>query len=298
MKKACINILSSRKSCLPLCLKSLYDFWNHKFDYPVYVHYFDDVYDDISYREHIWDNISRNIHFKPIPYKTPDFLSEDQLFYNRSDIQYARGFGIGRKGYLHMCHFFNNLFEYPNTEFHKYDYMLSIDDESLFLKEVPYDFFDVIATEESSAGVIKLTDPKIKRLHQGVLDTRVGMVDFVVNYISENNLSPKCEFIENLLSDEANREEYFHKNLFVGDSWVFETSLFQTDEWKQWNKAVNESGGIYKYRWGDCELNVLFLMIHYGDLPYDFKTVDEGYHDQGGLRHIQDLAPSIKDVHV
>lgn len=297
MKNACINILSSRNRCLPHCLKSLYDHWNHKFDYPVYVHYFDDVYDDPSYRELIWRNISKNIHFKPIPYKTPDFLNEDQLFYNRRDIQYARGFGVGRKGYLHMCHFFNNLFEYPNTEFHKYDYMLSIDDESLFLKEVPYDFFDVISAAKSSAGVIKLTDPKTKRLHQGVLDTRVGMVDFVVNYINENNLSPKCEFIENLLSNEENREEYFHRNLFVGDSWVFETSLFRTDEWKKWNKAVNESGGIYKYRWGDCELNVLFLMIHYGELPYDFKTVDDGYHDQGGLRHIQDLAPSIRDIH-
>ena len=128
MKNACINILSSRKRCLPHCLKSLYDNWNHKFDYPVYVHYFDDIYDDSNYRDLIWRNVSKNIHFRSIPYKTPDFLNEEELFYNRRDIQYVRaGFGVGRKGYLHMCHFFNNLFEYPNTEFHKYDYMLSID---------------------------------------------------------------------------------------------------------------------------------------------------------------------------
>ena len=43
---ACINILSSRNKCLPLCVKSLWDMWNKKYNYPVYVHYFDDIYDD------------------------------------------------------------------------------------------------------------------------------------------------------------------------------------------------------------------------------------------------------------
>ena len=43
-------------------------------------------------------------------------------------------------------------------------------------------------------------------------------------------------------------------------------------------------------------LNSLFFQIHHGYVVYDFKTVDEGYHDQGGLRHIQPLAPSVKDL--
>ena len=81
----------------------------------------------------------------------------------------------------------------------------------------------------------------------------------------------------------------------MADSWVFKTAVFKTPEWKTWSSAVNDSGGIFKYRWGDCELNVLFFLIYYGELPYDFKTVDEGYHDQGGLRYVQDYAPSVKD---
>ena len=79
------------------------------------------------------------------------------------------------------------------------------------------------------------------------------------------------------------------------DSYVFKTELFKTEEWKQWNKELNDSGGIYKYRWGDNELNYLFFLIYHESPVYDFKTVDEGYHDQGALRHIQDYAPGVKD---
>ena len=46
----------------------------------------------------------------------------------------------------------------------------------------------------------------------------------------------------------------------------------------------------------DLNLNSLFFLIHYGYTVHDFKTVDEGYHDQGGLRYIQEYAPSVKDT--
>ena len=72
--------------------------------------------------------------------------------------------------------------------------------------------------------------------------------------------------------------------------------MFLTEEWKQWIAAVNKYGGIYKYRWGDNDINSLFYLIHVGDFIYDLKTVDDGYHDQGALRHLQDYAPGVKDL--
>ncbi len=292
---ACINILSSRTKCLPLCIKSLWDHWNYKYNYPVFVHYFDDIYDNKNLRQEIIDFTKSDVRFISVPYETPNHISEEELFYNRRDLWYVNSgqFSKKRKGYLHMCHFYNNLYGYPNTKFHEYDYILSVDDESLFLKEVPYDFFDVISQKDIIAGAIKLTDPKTKRLHQGWFDTRTGMLDFVKYYIKKYNIESKSDFIVNLSGE---NEEYFHKNLIVADSWVFKTQMFQTKEWKQWTSEVNANGGIYKGRWGDTDMNVLFMLIHYGYLPYNFKTVDEGYHDQGGLRYIQDYAPSIKDV--
>ena len=291
----CINILSSRAKCLPLCIKSLWDNWNYRYNYPVYVHYFDDIYDDKSFQNEIIKFTNSDVRFISVPYKTPPHIAEKELFYNRKNLWYvARSFGPNRKGYLHMCHFYNNLYGYPQTEFEKYDYILSVDDESVFLKEVPYDFFEVIASRPELAGAIKLTYPSLKPPHQGVYDCRSGMVDFVKEYVQKYAIDIKSEFIKNLFT-EADPETYFHKNLIVADSWIFRTETFRTPEWKQWTEALNQNGGIYKYRWGDTEMNVLFFLIHHGSLPYDFKTVDDGYHNQGGLRYIQDYAPSVKN---
>lgn len=291
----CINILSSRKRCLPLCLKSLWDNWNYRYDYPVYVHYFDDIYDSAEYRRLIKEEISQNIHFKQVPYQTPSHIKEEELFYNRRNLWYvAARFPIQRKGYLHMCHFYNNLYGYPNTEFEKYDYMLSIDDESLFLKEVPYDFFEVLAEQDKMAGAIKVTRAKDKPPKQGNFDCRVGLWDFLKYYMSKYDVTPKSQFILDLLSD-PEADKSFH-NFTYADSYVFKVELFRTPEWQQWNAELNASGGVYKYRWGDHILNSLFFLIHYGYTVHDFKTVDEGYHDQGGLRHIQEYAPSVKDT--
>ena len=292
---ACVNLLSSRHRCLPSCLKSLWNNWNYRYDYPVYVHYFDDIYDSEEYREYIWEIVSKNIHFKSIPYKTPSFLKEEELFYNRKDIQYVReSFPIQRKGYLHMSNYFNNLYGYSNTEFEKYDYILSVDDESLFLKEVPYDFFEVLSKKDDMAGAIKVTHSHIKPPRQGNFDCRVNLWNFLKEYMNKYNIEPKSKFIKDLLTD-PEADINFH-NFTYADSYVFKTALFKTPEWVQWNKEVNDSGGVYKYRWGDHILNNLFFLIHYGKSVYDFKTVDEGYHDQGGLRHLQNYAPGVKDL--
>ena len=290
----CVNILSSRTKCLPLCLKSLWDCWNNRYNYPVYVHYFDDIYDDENLRESIRSTSNCAITVICVPYKTPEFLKEEELFYNRRELWYVNAsFPIGRKGYLHMSNFYNNLYGYPNTKFENHDYMLSVDDESQFTKEVPYDFFDVIANREELAGAIKVTHAKDKRPHQGNFDCRTGMWQHIKNYIINNNIEPKSEFIQNLMTD-PNAEVNFHEKSSA-DSYVFKTELFRTDEWKLWNKELNASGGVYKGRWGDDELNYLFFLIHHDYVVYDFKTVDEGYHNQGALRNLQSYAPGVKD---
>ena len=101
--KACINILSSRERCIKPCVKSLWDHWNHKYDYPVYVYYFDDIYDSEDFRQEVRNETSQNVHFLSIPYETPKHVPDSELFYNRNDLWYSRTqFPITRKGYLHM----------------------------------------------------------------------------------------------------------------------------------------------------------------------------------------------------
>jgi hypothetical protein len=298
MKKACINILSSRNKCLPLCVKSLWDMWNYKYNYPVYVHYFDDIYDNIGLREEIKNYTNTDIRFISIPYATPSHIKEEELYYNRTYLAYIKKgmFGIQRKGYLHMINFYNNSYKYQNTELHKYDYYLQIDDESQFTKEVPYNFFDILEDENKLAGAMKVTHAKDKPPHQNNRDTRNGMWEHCKNYIEKYNISPKSQFMQDLLVD-PNADNNFHQISFA-DSYVFKTELFRTKEWKQWNKELNDSGGFYKYRWGDHELNYLFFLIHHDYVVHDFRTVDEGYHNQGGYRQIQNWAPGIKNINL
>ena len=109
---ACIVIISSRKKCIKDCLLSLWEKYNHEHDYPVYVHYFDDIYDDQDFRNDITNSCEQNVIFKSVPYNTPSFLKEEELYYNRKDLWYVKNsFSINRKGYLHMCHFTSNMLD-------------------------------------------------------------------------------------------------------------------------------------------------------------------------------------------
>ena len=290
---ACIWIISSRTKCLRKCLESLYIHYNNKHNYPVYIYYFDDIYDSTQYQSKIHRKVSKNIHFRSIPYKTPSHIEEKELFYNRKDLWYARRkFSIKRKGYLHMCHFNSNFYGYPNTEFHNYDYAMCIDDESLFLKEIPFDFFNIIANRPEDMGALKVYDQRIKKPHQGNFDTRVGLWKLIRRYLAKNNIEPKSKFLKDLLKD-PDSDRNFH--LYpIADTYVLKLKMCNTPGWKNWINAVNKFGGIYKYRWGDNDINSLGHLINYEHPIYDFKSVDEGYLNQGGLRKIQNMAPSVK----
>jgi len=293
---ACIHIISSRDKCLEHCLKSLYDYYNYKYDYPVYVYYFDDIYDSPEYHKRIHGNISNNIHFISIPYKTPEHIPESKLYYNRKNLWYVKNnFSINRKGYLHMCNFWSNFYSYPNTEYEKYDYAMSFDDESGYIKEMPYDPFEIMANRSEDIGALiagqRLRDGKP---HQGHLDTRINLWQFTKEFLIKNNIKPKSKLLQDLLNDD-NDEWNFHY-LPWADSYVIKLKIFKTDLWRKWIAAVNQSGGIYKYRWGDNEIISLFYLI-YDDRPiYNLRTVEEGYHNQGLFRKLQDIAPNIKNV--
>lgn len=291
---ACIVIISSRQKCIKDCLLSLWEKYNHKHNYPVYVHYFDDIYDDEEFRNEIAESCEQNVTFQSVPYKTPSFIEEKDLFYNRKDLWYVRAsFPISRKGYLHMCHFTSNMYGYENTSIHEHDYVMTLDDESMFIKDMPYDPFRVMSERPEIIGALKVTDQNIKIPHQGNYDTRVKLWKFIQGYIKHYDIEPKSKFIRDLLQDpDSDKNFHFYK---IFDSYVIKNSMFESKEWKQWIGAINKFGGIYKYRWGDNDVYALFYLVHLGDEVYDLKTVDDGYHAQGALRHRQDYAPGVKD---
>ena len=113
-------------------MKSIWDNYNSEHNYPVYVHYFDDIYDDPELRKNLTKDTQQITHWRPVPYETPDHIRPKELFYNRKDLWYVRNsFPITRKGYLHMCHFTSNMYGYENTNLEKYEYLMTHDERVL-----------------------------------------------------------------------------------------------------------------------------------------------------------------------
>ena len=292
---ASIHIISSRVKCIKHCLESLWSNYNKNHNYPVYIYYFDDIYDSLNIQEEIVGQTGQHVVFISIPYKTPEFISENELFYNRKEIKYVNSnFSIDRKGYLHMCNFTSNIYGYQNTELEKYDYIMTHDDESGYAKMMDYDPFEIIAESGSLFGAYsfsqRLNDGKP---HQGHLDTRIGLYKFTKSFLENHRIIPKSKSLVDIMKS-ANPEENIHY-LDWADSYVINTKIFRSKSWMLWINAVNKSGGIYKYRWGDNEIYSLYAHIYIGTI-YDLKTVDNGYHDQGMFRGLCDIAPNIADV--
>ena len=295
MLNACIVILSSRKRCLFKSLKTLWKFYNYKYNYPVFIYYFDNIYDSWFYQRRVHKNISENIFFKKVDYLTPKFLNDEELFYNRKDLWYVKkSFPKKRKGYLHMCNFTVNMYNYKNSDLKSFDYIMTHDDDAGYVKEVPNDPFLLISESKNLMGAYSVGKRlKNGRPHQGHLDTRVGLWEFTKNFIKDNKITPKSIQLKNLLND-SDAENNFHYIDWC-DSYIINTKIFELDLWKKWLAAINSNGGIYKYRWGDNELYSIFCHMIQEEILCS-NTVKDGYHNQGLFRHIQDIAPGVKNL--
>lgn len=269
---ACISLLSSRTKCLPLCLESIHKFYNYRYNYPIYVHYFDDIYDDFKVD-------TPNVEFIQVPYETPKHIPESEMFYNRDNAYARKFFPKSRKGYLHMCNFIVNMYGYPNTKIHEHDYVIVFDDESGFTRECPYD----LLPSDSHDMAAMITGQRLKdgNIPQNHIDTRECLWDFANKFGGHFSLPPY-------------NEDNFHKTEW-SDGYTIRTKIFETTLWKTWVAAVNENGGIYKHRWGDNELYTIYYRIHYGDRIPDLEVVDEGILKQDLFRNIQNMAPGVKD---
>ena len=97
--------------------------------------------------------------------------------------------------------------------------------------------------------------------------------------------------MNDLLTDE-NADMKFHL-LDWCDTYVIKTEVFKTKLWKLWINTINESGGIYKFRWGDNEIISLFANMTQESIV-NLGYVASGHHDQGKFRYIQDIAPGVE----
>jgi len=288
--KICIHIISSRVNCLKLSLQSFYKYFNNKYKLPVYIYHFDDIYSK-SYIDDINNTIDKNIKFIQIDYGLPKNLNYNDIYFIKKGVP-------NRLGYHHMCHFWSNYYHYPKTEYTDYDIAFNFDDDSLWTKEFDFSFFEKLIKSESVLMCFNCY--KYQKNHRS-REVRTGLCDLVCNYCKKYNIVPKKKWLQELLNikDKLQRDDFFQTHLICYDTNITKLKIFDTKEHKNWMHDINESNGIYKYRWGDNEVLSLYHDIHYDTdvlLIDNIKTaagLTTSYINPGGLRHITDYAPSI-----
>lgn len=270
---AVIWYIASRP-CLKRNLELLYKNFNNKYKYPVLVMTFGKQYSK-RFIEDIHKKINPTIKFIELQSpKIPSHIKEEELFYHRKEIPYVRKFfPKSRLGYLHTIQFVGGeIMEHP--EMKKYDFVLKMDDDTFFIKEIDFDLFRFM--RDNNYKFIPFAVKKYD--YESIRQCEIGLRELVKKYIKENKIKPKSSSLD---------EDGNWDSLGPYDPTIWDLSIFRNQNWKKWWNCVNESGGIYKYRWGDLEIHSLYMRMHYPDSAwYNFDFYKKGKCKHGGYGRI------------
>jgi len=256
------------RPCLRLSLELLYKNFNNKYKYPVLVTTFGKQYSK-RFIKKIHQEIDPNIKFIELPKpKVPAHIKEKELFYNRKEIEYVRkSFPKSRIGFLYVDQFVAGLaMQYP--EIRKYDYVLKMDDDHFFIKEFGFDIFKFMEDNGKLFGAFAMEKADSKRQR----DCQIGLRDLAKEYIKENNIQFQGEW-DSLVSQ---------------DPTIWGMDIFKNKNWENWWNYVDQSGGIYKYRWGDLEIHALYMRMYYPDSvwhDFDYYNKEVVKHSGYGMVH-------------
>ena len=145
-------------------------------------------------------------------------------------------------GYKNMCRF-NSIFIYEVLK--DYTHALRMDDDSFIESEIDFDIFkEMLDNNVVYVGAKKHVDP-----HGPTIDT---LPSFVLKYLEDNQIQPKCGF------DNINTEN-FYNNLYATD-----LNFWRQNNVQHFLKSIDESFGIYTHRWGDSTIQALAVKIFAG----------------------------------
>jgi hypothetical protein len=269
------------RRCLKENLELLYENFNNEYKYPVIVYSFGDVYSE-RFKKDVWSRLDPDIQFVTLDVpELPANVPESELFYNRTDIEYVRKFfPPSRVGYLHTNNFVAGyVMNHPGVA--QYDYGLKMDDDTFFVKKVPND----ILLEASKNGYVYSPSDTMSFNRERARQTQVGIRDLFKEYLSEENLVPVSDSIDE--TGEWNGDGPY-------DPTVWDFRIFRDEKWDVWWRKVDESGGMYKYRWGDLEVHTLFVKTHYPDTTWhDMELYDRDIVIHGGYGPVYTWQQSI-----
>ena len=255
---AAIIILAARIPLLIEVLDKLHKNWNQKFKYPIYIHTFGQLINK-TLQEKIETRFDVEIYFCEVQTKFPDHIPEEELYYNRTYLDYVKkSFPKKRSGYLHMCYFKTNITKFGNLgcldkSLKKYDKLMFYDDDNELKKKINYDLFDFSEKYPIVTGF--LTKRKADQEHK---DITQNLWDFYYKFIKNNNLVPIDNNLKQAIEDK-NPKIIYDLEYTCGALEIYNLNLIRNNYWDNYLDSSNLYGGNYKYRWGDMQVTNLFV---------------------------------------
>lgn len=280
---AVIWYIASRP-CLKINLELLYKNFNNKYQYPVVIFTFGKQYSKRFVRN-IHKRINPTIKFIELELpKIPSHIKEEELFYHRKGIPYVRNrFPKSRIGFLHTNQFVaGEVMEH--SEMKKYDIALKMDDDTFIMGEIDFDIFKFMKNNNHILGpfAVKKCD------YENILQCEIGLRGLLKKYIKENNIKPKSSSLD---------EDGNWDSLCSYDPTIWDLNIFRNQNWKKWWNCVNQSGGIYKYRWGDLEIHVLYTRMYYPNSAWhNFDFYKKGICKHGGYGPVYQKTKTIQKM--
>lgn len=207
----------------------------------------------------IKDNVKINIIFEEIEFNLPNYnqeiLNQIPEYFPHPDFPECQGFSLG---YRHMCRFFaGEVFKQKVLE--KYEYIWRLDTDSFILEEISNSVFIKMKDNDCDYGYINIQND-----HEGVIK---NLWDTCYEYFK--SVGDFKHFFE------TDKDKHFRKVYYTNFE-IFNMSWFKSDEYQSFYKFIDESAGIYKYRWGDHILRYIALnclsspnkCLFYNDIKY------------------------------
>jgi alpha 1,2-mannosyltransferase len=248
--------------------------FSNRFNYPVII-----FHEDIS--EDLMDKIHKatqsTVQFEKVIFEIPDFLKKEEI----PEFIYVDGFEFSM-GYRHMCRFFSGtIFYHPALK--DFDYYWRLDTDSFLLDKINYDVFQFMQERNLEYGYI--------HINKDEPDAIKGLWEITKRYIEDNNINPK--FLHKFTPNEDWDRSYYYTNFEIS-----KLDFWRSDEFMNYFKYIDESGGIYKYRWGDHVIHLLAVSIF---LPENkvHRFSDIAYQHQGFINNYTikpDTFTKLKDL--
>ena len=182
------------------------------------------------------------IYFEPIKFKIPDYskkiLTQIPEYFPHPDFPHAQGFSIG---YRHMCRFFAGEI-FKHNKLSKYRYIWRLDTDSFILSPISYNVFNRLDEKKAVYGYINIQND-----HPGVVH---NLWELSSNYFKQIN---KGHIFKPDIID-AHRNRVFYTNFEI-----FDMEWFKGNDYQNFYNFIDNTGGIYVYRWGDHSIRYIAL---------------------------------------